>query len=207
MSTTERGDLSRYSTVAAGTVGHIRTEGFMSIEIQPPVRPVRVLGWALTVSCQPMDNAPVSEALERAEAGDVLVIDRQGDRRHACWGGNLTQAAKVAGLVAVVVDGAVTDWREVTELEFPVFCRSLSALTTRRFVLDGSVGEPIVYGGVHVRSGDLVLGDDDGIVVIPAESAPAGLDEALQRQERDERVRSLLSRGLSLADAPRAASQ
>ena len=117
--------LERYEGVSAGTIGHFRTEGFMDVGIQALARPVRVLGRAFPVSCQPTDNAPVSAALTQAAPGDILVIDRQGDRRHACWGGILTQAAKLAGLAGVVIDGGATDWREITESGFPVFCTNL----------------------------------------------------------------------------------
>lgn len=200
-------ELERYAGVSAGTIGHFRTEGFMDVEIQSLVKPVRVLGRALTVSCQPTDNAPVGEAVSRAKAGDILVIDRQGDRRHACWGGILSQAAQLAGLAAVVIDGAATDWREITELRFPVFSRNLSALTTRRLELPGSVGEPIICGGVRVRTGDVVLGDDDGVVVIPAEEAASVLDETLRREAREERMRRFLNEGLPLAEARRRAAE
>lgn len=205
MSTGATGELARYAGVSAGTIGHFRTEGFMASEIQSLVRPVRVLGTALTVSCQPTDNAPVADALGRARPGDILVIDRQGDRRHACWGGLLTLAAERAGVAAVIIDGAATDWREITELEYPVFCRNLSALTTRRLELAGSIGEPVVCGGTLVRTGDVVLGDDDGVVVLPADDASAILDEALLREAREARMRGFLDQGLPLAEARRRA--
>jgi regulator of RNase E activity RraA len=197
--------LERYEGVSAGTIGHFRTEGFMDVGIQALARPVRVLGRAFTVSCQPTDNAPVSAALTRAAPGDILVIDRQGDRRHACWGGILTQAAKLAGLAGVVIDGAATDWREITESGFPVFCTNLSALTTRRLELEGSLGEPIMCGGVCVSTGDVVLGDDDGVVVLPAAEAEAVLTEAERREAREERMLGFLAQGLPLAEARRRA--
>lgn len=194
-------DLERFPSVSAGTLGHFRTDGFMDVAIQSLFRPVRVLGRALPVSCQPTDNAPVSEALSGAKEGDILVIDRQGDRRHACWGGMLSRAAQAQGLAAVVIDGAATDWREITELRFPVFCRNLSALTTRRLGLEGSVGSPVTCGGVPVRAGDVVLGDDDGVVVVPHEIASDVLEQALIREAREERMRRFLVEGMTLAEA------
>jgi len=199
-------DLERFAAVSTGTLGHFRTDGFMDVAIQSLFRPVHVLGRALTVSCQPTDNAPVGEALAGARAGDVLVIDRQGDRRHACWGGILSRGAQAQGLAAVVIDGAATDWREITELGFPVFCRNLSALTTRRLGLAGSVGSPIVCGGVQVCTGDVILADDDGVVAVPQETAAEILEQAMVREAREERMRQLLIEGLPLAEARKRAA-
>lgn len=196
-------DLKRFSGVSAGTLGHFLSDGFMDVEIQSVIRPVRLLGRAVTVSSQPTDNAPVADALASAGAGDILVIDRQGDRRHACWGGILTRAAQLAGLAGVVVDGAATDRREIVEYGFPVFCRAMSALTTRRLDLDGTIGAPIVCGGVPVRTGDIVLGDEDGIVVIPSEDAVTILEEALRRESREARMLELLEQGVPLKEARR----
>lgn len=201
MGTSTDVDLERYAAVTAGTLGHFRTDGFMDVEIQSLFRPVHILGRALTVSCQPTDNGPVGRALAEAQAGDVLVIDRQGDRRHACWGGILSRAAQAQRLGGVVIDGAATDWREINELRFPVYCRALSALTTRRLELEGSVGSPISCGGVQVRTGDIILADDDGVVVVPHESASSILNEALAREAREERMRQWLLDGMPLAEA------
>jgi len=193
--------LAPFTSVSASTIGHFRTTGFMDVEIQSLIHPVRILGRALTVSSQPTDNAAVADALARAQAGSVLVIDRQGDRRHACWGGVLTTVAQRAGLSAVVIDGAATDRREIVESGFPVFCRDLSALTTRRLDLPGSIGDPVICGGVSVRTGDVIVGDDDGIVVLPAQEAEAALAEALRREAREARLRAFLDQGYDLAEA------
>ena len=126
---TQTVELSKYSHVTTGTVGHFRTEGFLSWEIQSLFRPVQIIGRALTVSCAPTDNSWVADAVLQASPGDVLVVERQGDLRHACWGGLMSRSASVRGIAGVVIDGAATDWREINELQFPVFCRHLSSLT------------------------------------------------------------------------------
>ena len=72
-----------------------------------------------------------------AEPGDVLLIDRSGDRRHACWGGMTTLAAKMRGLAGVIIDGCVTDLLEIEEMQLPVYGRSISALTTKGLAMDG----------------------------------------------------------------------
>lgn len=187
--------------ISTGTVGHFLTDGFLDWQIQCLVRPVKMVGQAVTVSSPPTDNSVFLEALERARPGDVLVIDRQSDRRHAAWGGILTLAARERGLSGVVIDGAATDWREITELKFPVFCRHLSALTTRKQDLGGAVGEPVACGGVTVQPGSIVLGDEDGVVVIPAERGADVLERGRAKEAQEALMRDALLQGLSLAEA------
>lgn len=190
------GWLEPYLDLSSGTIGHLTTTGFLDWEIQAVFKPVRMVGIALTVSCPPTDNGPLSEALAGAESGTVLMVARHGDRRHAPWGGLMARMARGRGLAGTVIDGAATDLREVVELRYPVFARNLSALTTRRRGLPGSVGEPIVCGGVTVRTGDVVLGDDDGVVVVGIEDAPAMLAKAARFEQWEDAFRSGLEAGL-----------
>lgn len=193
--------IERYRDTSTGTVGHFLDQGFLDWRIQCLYRPVQLVGQAITVSSPPTDNAIFRDALDRAEPGDVLVIDRAGDQRHASWGGILSLAAKLKGLAGVVVDGAATDWAEITDMQFPVFCKNLSALTTRKQNLGGRLGEPISCGGVTVSTGDLVLGDEDGVVVVPFQQVDDVLVKALAKEAQEEKVRALLQEGLPLAKA------
>lgn len=193
--------VDAYRQISTGTVGHLLDEGFLDWRIQCLFRPVKMVGAAVTVSTPPTDNAVLSEAMRLARPGDVLVIARQGDERYAPWGGIWSLAAQSAGLAGVVVDGAATDWREITELRFPVFCRHLSALTTRRLGIGGSVGEPVPCGGITVHPGDLVLGDEDGVVVIPPQRAREVLERAIAKEDQEARMRDALRSGMSLIEA------
>lgn len=188
--------LQPYLGISSGTIGHLSTDGFLDWEIQPLFRPVRMVGTALTVACQPTDNAPLAEALSGAKQGTVLVVARHGDRRHAPWGGLMSRMAHGRGLAGTVIDGAATDWREVVELGYPVFARNLSSLTTRRLNLSGAVGQPVVCGGVLVRTGDVVIGDDDGVVAVPSERAEEYLAKALRFEQWEEVFREGLRDGL-----------
>lgn len=199
--------LERYRGITAGTLGHLGAEGFLDWEIQALFRPVHMIGVALTVSCRPTDNAPLAEASAGAAPGTVLMVARDGDRRHAPWGGLMSRSAANRGLAGAVIDGAATDWRETAELRFPVFARNLSALTTRRLDLPGSVGEPVTVGGVFVRTGDVVIGDDDGVVVIAVERAEEALESALRFERREHHLREGLKAGLSIAEARRRAEE
>lgn len=193
--------LEGLKAISTGTVGHFLSEGFLDWEIQCIVRPVKMVGQAVTVSSPPTDNSVFVEALERAEPGDVLVLDRRGDRRHASWGGILTLAAQQKGLAGVVIDGAATDWREITDLRFPVFCRHLSALTTRKQDLGGAIGRPVPCGGLTIEPGMIMLGDEDGVVAIPPERADEVLRMGRDKEAQEERMREALQRGLGLREA------
>lgn len=181
-------------------------EGFLDWTIQPVYRPIHIVGPALTVSCPPTDNTVLLEAIERASPGDVLVLHRYGDRRYAPWGGILSLAAIQKGIAGVVIDGAATDWQEITDLQFPVFCRNLSALTTRRQGIQGVVNAPIVCGGVIVHPGDIVLGDNDGVVVIPRCQAAEALARGRKKERQEVLMRAALRQGKSLMEARQSSS-
>jgi regulator of RNase E activity RraA len=192
--------VARLSRIAPSTLGHFLDEGFLDPQIRPIFRPVKLAGRALTVSAPPRDNAVYRRAIREAQPGDVLVIHRNGDLRHASFGGLIGLAARNRGLAGVVLDGPCTDLVELTELGFPVFALGVSALTTRRLNLGGTVGEPVVCGGVRVATGDYVLADDDGVLIIPA----AQVSEAIERGEaaarREAETRGFLLSGKTLDD-------
>jgi 4-hydroxy-4-methyl-2-oxoglutarate aldolase len=163
-----------YDGVQASTVGHFTDFGFVR-GLQPLFRPVDLIGNAVTVRIPHLDGSVIRQALLASQPGDVLVIDVSGDDQRACWGERRTLAALTKGLAGVVIGGAVTDVRAVTALRFPVFSAGISALTTRSLALEGEVNTPVVVGGVAVHPGDLVLGDDDGLVILdPARALALG---------------------------------
>jgi 4-hydroxy-4-methyl-2-oxoglutarate aldolase len=198
---TNDGIIEGFRSLSTGTLGHFLIEGFLDWAIQPVYRPIHLVGTALTVSCPPTDNTVLLEAIERASPGDVLVLHRYGDLRYAPWGGILSLAAMQKGIAGAVIDGAATDWQEITELRFPVFCRNLSALTTRRQGIQGVVDIPIVCGGVIVQPGDIVLGDSDGVVVIPYSRAEKTLAQGREKERQEARLRAALLKGKNLREA------
>jgi len=192
--------LETLRQIPPSTLGHFLDDGFLDIEIRPIFRPIRLVGRALPISAPPRDNAIYRQALRECRPGDVLVIHRRGDPRHASFGGNLGLAAKNCGVAGVVLDGPVTDLAELTEIKFPVFARGVSALTTRRLDLGGTIGEPIVCGGVHVAYGDYVVADDDGVLIISASRIEAVLEQGRVARQREKETWQLLSEGKTLDD-------
>jgi regulator of RNase E activity RraA len=159
--------LAELRKIAPATIGHLLEHEFMDPELRPIISRFNFAGPALTVRCFGTDSAIVHYAVDVAQPGDVIVIDRLGDRRYACWGGGVTNGAQARGVAGAVVDGALTDKVEIEDMRFPVFGRCISPVTTRAPGLTGELNVPVRCGGIMVNPGDIVLADDDGIIVLP----------------------------------------
>jgi len=194
--------LESLRKISTGTLGHFLTEGFLDWKIQPLFRPVKLVGQAITVACPPTDNTVLTKAIESCERGDVLVIYRYGDLRHAAWGGILSRVAQQRGIAGVVIDGAATDWKEINDIRFPVFCRHLSALTTRRKNEGGVIGQPVTCGGLTIHSGDIILGDEDGLVAISPHRLDSVIEQGLAKEEAEGRLREDLKKSGTAVDGP-----
>ena len=180
------------------TVGHWRHWGFCDRRIAPLLRGRRVAGTAITVAIPGPDSTLLHHALGLLRPGDVLVVDRLGDDRHACWGGGVTIAAKAAGAVAGVVDGPCTDLEEIEASAFPMWCRGIAPITTRLYDLGGRLNRPVSIGGAVVAPGDAVLCDESGVLVLPPEEAEAEAREGIQRQEKGLATQARVAKGEKL---------
>ena len=137
----------------------------MQAAIKPVTRDVPFVGQALTVRGMVGDNAPLHYAIAVSEPGDVIVADAGSHEDTAIWGGILHTAAKARGVVAVVLDGALRDVAEIRDSGLPAFCRAVVPAGPHKS-FSGEVNGAIQCGGVAVGPGDLLIGDDDGIVVV-----------------------------------------
>lgn len=153
--------------IETATVGHFRHWGFMDPGIQALGTATRVIGRAVTLALPAQDSTLLHHALAGLQPGDVVVIDRLGDRKHACWGGGVTQQASKAGAAGAVVDGVCTDPSEIAAYGMPVWCRGISPITTRIYDLAGMLNMPVSCGGVVVNPGDVILADENGVLVLP----------------------------------------
>ena len=180
--------LTLFEGISASTVGHFTDFGYVR-SIQPLFWPINLLGNAVTVRIPHIDGSVIREALQLCQPQDVLVIDVSGDDHRACWGEFRTLAAIEKQIAGVIVSGCVTDVRAITELGFPVFSQSVSALTTRALNLEGEVNTPISVGGVSVQPGDLVLGDDDGVFILNPDQAIALGQQANKKQQMEQQRR------------------
>jgi len=136
---------------------------------------------------------PDPSSLPEAAAGDVLVVDAGGDIG-GYWGKVLTVAAQQRGLAGLVIDGGVRDVADLKELRFPVFARGIDVRGTIKRDR-GEIAAPVTVGGVRVEHGDLVLGDGDGVVSVPAAKIDQVLVAAHEREARERDVVERLCRG------------
>jgi 4-hydroxy-4-methyl-2-oxoglutarate aldolase len=182
------------------TIGHFRNSGFMDPSIRAMQRDVRIAGPAVTVRAPGMDGTIVGYALGQVRRGDVLVIDRAGDHRHAAFGGLVAYACKIAGLAGVIIDGVATDIGEVRQYCVPLWCRGLPAVTTKRIGLAGEFCVPVSCGGVAVNPGDVIIADECGIVVLDRAEAEAAAERAISMQDAEVASRKRLDSGEKLPD-------
>jgi regulator of RNase E activity RraA len=141
----------------------------------------------------------VFEIIDSCEKGEVIVIDAGGYMSCDVWGGLTSTAAKVRGLAGAVVDGAVRDVSEIRELEFPVFAKGIvpASPTGRLQIMAHNI--TITCGGVLVNPGDIILGDDDGVVVIPKEKAEKVLELTKSLSQAEKKVKDAILRGVPSA--------
>lgn len=187
--------FSKVSTCNISDAFHKR--GVM-IGITPRIRSgQRMAGRALTVQTVNGDWAKPVEAIDRAQKGDVIVIDAGGSPV-AVWGELASHSAVMMGVVGVVIDGAIRDIDDIRVMDFPAFSRSVApnAGEPKGY---GGIGMEISVGGQMVRTGDWIIGDESGIVVVPKEKAVEVANRALDVHERENRTREEITRGSTLS--------
>jgi 3-hexulose-6-phosphate synthase/6-phospho-3-hexuloisomerase len=165
--------------------------------ISPILQGVKMIGPALTVRTYPGDWAKTVQAVDRAQPGQVIVIEAAGTGP-AVWGELATHGAIQRKIAGVVIDGAVRDTAEIRKLRFPVFAKLVTpaAGEPKGF---GELGVPVTVGGVTVCSGDWIVGDDDGVVCIPGNKAAEVANRAMSVLEQENRLRQEIDNGSTLA--------
>ncbi|TQR18431.1 RraA family protein [Psychrobacillus vulpis] len=164
-----------------------------------PVAPANkiVVGTALTVSVGPGDNVCLHKAVPLGEKGYILVVDGKGDTKNALLGELIATAAKKAGYEGIIVDGLARDQGALRRLDFPVYCKGFIPNGPLKGE-SGQINTAILCGGVSVRPGDLIVGDDDGVVVIPRENAEEIIRKAEMKAEYEEKRRQEIQNGQML---------
>jgi 4-hydroxy-4-methyl-2-oxoglutarate aldolase len=159
--------------------------GEVAANIRPIVDGLRLCGRAFTVKAMPGDNLVVFRAIEEAAAGSVLVIDAGGTDRATIWGGTSTCACVAKKIKGCVTNAAVRDVAQIRKLNFPVYAAGINVRGTVKSH-PGWTQVPISLGEVPVRPGDIVIGDEDGLVIVAAERAEEVAKKALDKQQQDE---------------------
>jgi len=165
-------------------------------DIKPVKLGFHMIGRALTVRTIDGDWAKPIEAIDKADKGDVIVVDVNGGKT-AIWGELATWSAKQKELAGVVIDGAIRDLDDLLKINFPVYSRHVSPNAGEPKGL-GEIGAEITCGNQTVRTGDWIIGDDSGVVIVPQEIAQEIANRALDVKEHENRIREEIKSGGSL---------
>jgi 4-hydroxy-4-methyl-2-oxoglutarate aldolase len=168
--------------------------GMVDPDIRPAWSGAHLCGRVLTVWCPPGDNLMLHQAVTVARPGDVLVASINNYVLAGAWGEILTVAAQARGIAGLVIDGAVRDTAAIAQRGFPLFSRALAigSCTKERF---GHINEPLIFGSVSVRPGDLIVADVDGIVIIEQDRVETVLHAAECRRGREQHLIEQLQSG------------
>ncbi|MGI3185418.1 RraA family protein [Nioella aestuarii] len=166
--------------------------------IAPAIKPLipgkRISGRARTARITPGQNGAIHRAVHHAVAGDILVVDGGGSERFGPFGDLLADGCIAKGMVGAVFDCTIRDSPDIAALGFQVFCRGFHPEATAK-TDRGDTDVPVVLGGVTVHPGDIVVGDDDGVVVIPCDAAAEVLTKVAAVAAREERIRARIHAG------------
>lgn len=189
--------LAAAASISASTIHEAAGKiGALPSAIKPLNPAVEVRGPAFTVRGAPNDNLWLHYALDQAQPGDVLVADMGGYYEAGYWGEVMTVSAQARGLGGLVINGCVRDGREMIEAGFPVFARGTCMRGTEKDQnFKGALGEALPMGDVLVQSGDLVIGDGDGVVVIPRGQIDEAIEASIARDAREAEMMDVLRTG------------
>ncbi|MHB1684665.1 MAG: RraA family protein [Bacilli bacterium] len=188
---------STFQKVSPSTIGHMTDTGFM--KGLHSLSGGKLVGRAITVKIPHLDSAAVHVAVNELEPGDVLVVDMNGDFDRASVGGIVAYAANVRKAAGIIVDGGITDIEEIRALDgLKVYYRTVSALTTRALGIEGAVHVPVSIGGAIVMPGDLILGDESGVMVLRGSGLAELAKMAYEKEQGEVRTKQQLDTGIPL---------
>ncbi len=156
--------------------------------LDPAIKPLkgeyRVAGRAFTVKMPVGDNKVFLQAIREAQPGDVLVVDAKGDTYRAIAGDFIVGLAQTLGINGIIADGVIRDIEGIKQLDYPVFCKGTTVAASGKAGM-GEINVPISCGGVTIHPGDIVVGDADGVVVVPQAIEEEVLKKSIEKLDFD----------------------
>ena len=200
----ERADadlVERFRGLAAANISDVQgKQNTFDARVKPIYAPMEPLcGTAITVKARPGDNLLSTKAIHLAQPGDVIVIAGGFDMNLSVWGGVMSAMAKKKGVAGVVTDGLVRDVAETREVGLAVFSIGLTPVGPTKESA-GQINVPISCGGVIVNPGDIIVGDEDGVVVVRKDEAEAVLERTHARMELERQWFEQIARGETILE-------
>jgi len=187
--------IKQLSQFSAATIHEaLGKYGNLPSAIKPISSNMKVCGPAYTVKTMPRDNVLLHRAYAYAKPGDVIIANCSGFYEAGYWGDLMSLGAKTKGINGLVIDGCVRDADDIEAMGFPVFSRGLCILGTSNHG-DGFLNEPIIIGDVQINPGDIIIGDRDGVVVVPQNRIAEAIELSTAREAKEENIRRQLREG------------
>ena len=185
----------RFAALGTATLGEAVPEARLpKVQLRPIGHGMRLAGPAKTVRCLPGDNLALHLVIDSAKAGDVIVADYGGSTDSGPFGEIMALACQIRGVAGLVIDGAVRDSAQISDMGFPVFARGLNIRGTTK--LDrGEVDTILEIGDVTIYPGDMIVADSDAVLVLPATSANEALAAGETRVAKEEQMMERLRAG------------
>ena len=187
--------MTRFAGLGTGPIcDALGRFGALDYQIKPLDPQMQLVGTALTVWTRPCDNLAVYKALELAQPGDVLVIATENYTNNTIWGELTTLIARALGIAGMITDGTVRDAQAIRASGLPVFARGLTPNSPLKHG-PGKINVPIICGGAAVHPGDIIVGDADGVVVVPVARAEEVLEQVAAIEKKEAAIRAEIASG------------
>ena len=182
--------VTRYKKLSVATVHEAQGRvGLLSPEIRPVKAGLKLVGRAVTVFATPGDNVMIHVAMEQCEPGDVMVVAVNSRSECGYFGDLLATLMQARGIAGLVIDSGVRDLADLRQMGIPVFSRCISAQGTVKETL-GDVNVPVVCGGQVISPSDLIIGDDDGVVVVRRHELDSVAEKSEAREKKEATIRA-----------------
>ncbi len=187
--------VTRYRKLSVATVHEAQGRvGLLSPEIRPIKEGLKLVGRAVTVFATPGDNVMIHVAMEQCEPGDVMVVSVNSRSDCGYFGDLLATLMQARGIAGLVIDSGVRDLADLKQMNIPVFSRCISAQGTVKETL-GDVNVPVVCGGQVINPSDLIIGDDDGVVVVRRHELDSVAQKSEARENKEAGIREMYREG------------
>jgi regulator of RNase E activity RraA len=165
-----------------------------SVGLRPYHSPAPMAGTAVTVKTRGGDNLAILRAYDFCRPGDVMVVDAGGDVTNALVGGIMTYFGASIGLAGMVLDGAIRDVAEISERTFPVYARGVNHRGPYKDG-PGEINVTVTVGGMVVNPGDIIVGDQDGLLAFPPALAPKVIEKAIAQRQKEKDTMQAIREG------------